>query len=249
LALISAGVTDIGMTRKSNQDSICIDEELKLFVVADGMGGHNGGDIASQLTVEHFPQFVRSLKDQIKDPKDLLKNCVQQVNQKIYTKAQAEPLLKGMGTTMVANYFHSNNLYLSNVGDSRCYLVQNSQLYQLSRDHSFVQELVNQGIYTRDVAKNDKQKNVITRTVGFEPNVDADVFTYKVCKNDVFLICSDGLHGKVSDPDILHLINQFIPDPASATRDDVKSLVQALIDQANMNGGQDNISVIITVAQ
>jgi protein phosphatase len=249
LALISAGVTDIGMTRKTNQDSICVDEELRLYVVADGMGGHNGGDIASQLTVEHFPQFVRQLKEEMKDPKDLLKNCIQQVNQKIYSKSQSDPLLKGMGTTMVANYFQANNLYLSNVGDSRCYLVQNGQLYQLSRDHSFVQELVNQGIYSRDVAKNDKQKNVITRTVGFEPNVDPDIFTYKVCKNDLFLICSDGLHGKVSDSDILHLINQFIPDPANASKDDLKNLVQSLIDQANMNGGQDNISVIITVAQ
>jgi protein phosphatase len=249
MALITAGATDIGLTRKTNQDSIVIDEETKLFVVADGMGGHNGGDIASQLCVEHMPLQIKEKMQLVTEPKTLLDQCINHVNKIIYDKSQAEPILQGMGTTIVCHYFDGPNLFIANVGDSRSYLISNQMLYQLSKDHSFVQECVTQGIYTRDAAKKDKQKNVITRTVGFEPKTEVDVFNYKVCKNDLFLICSDGLHGKVSDPDILHLVNTIIPDPANADKNDLVKLVQALIDQANMNGGQDNISVIATLAK
>lgn len=249
MGLITAGATDIGMTRKTNQDSIAIDDQNKLFIVADGMGGHNGGDIASQISAENFPKILNARKEEIKEPKELIQYCMSAVNKLIFEKAKAEPQLKGMGTTVVAHYFHGTNLYVGNIGDSRSYLINNGMLFQLSRDHSFVQELVTQGIYTREAAKADKQKNVITRTVGFEEEVEADVYTYKICKNDIFLICSDGLSGKVSDRDILYMVNQFIPDPSSATKEDVANLVQGLIDQANMNGGQDNISVIITIAR
>lgn len=247
MGIIYGGGTHVGMKRKTNQDSITLNPELNLFVVADGMGGHNGGDIASQLTVEHMPKLLKDNLD--KDPSELLKLCVKEVNRMIYDKGQADPLLKGMGTTIVAYYYNGPNLYIANVGDSRCYMVNNNKLFQLSRDHSFVQEKINMGIYSREQAKHDKQKNIITRTVGFEPEVDVDVYTYKICKNDMFFICSDGLSGYVSDPDILHIINNNIPDPAKATKADIDKTVQDLIDQANAGGGKDNISVILTIAQ
>lgn len=247
MGIIAAGKTDIGMKRSTNQDSIVLVDDENLFVVADGMGGHNGGDIASQLSVQNFPRILKQNID--RDPKELLGLCVQEVNNLIFKKAEQEPLLKGMGTTIVANYYKGQHIYISNVGDSRCYMVNNKKLFQMTRDHSFVQEKINHGLCTREQAKADKQKNVITRAVGHEPDVEVDVFSYKVSKNDLFLICSDGLHGKVCDADILYLVNKFVPNPGKARPADLDKLAQALIDQANQNGGQDNISVIVSVAQ
>jgi serine/threonine protein phosphatase PrpC len=119
----------------------------------------------------------------------------------------------------------------------------------MTRDHSFVQEKLNMGIYNREQAAHDKQKNVLVRSVGFEPEVLVDVFTYQICKNDLFLICSDGLHGKVSDKDILYIVQKNVPFPSTASKADLEKAVQELIAQANENGGQDNISVILSVAQ
>jgi PPM family protein phosphatase len=247
LAILCSGDTHVGMKRTTNQDSISLNPELNLFIVADGMGGHNGGDIASQLTIEHLPQLFKENLD--KDPKELLKLCVKEVNRMIYDKGQSDPQLKGMGTTIVSKFFKGPNIYVANVGDSRSYLVNNGKLFQLTRDHSFVQEKINMAIYTREQAKFDKQKNIITRTVGFDPEVEVDVYTYKICKNDIFFICSDGLSGYLSDPDILFLINKYIPEPAKATQEDLDQTVQVLIEKANANGGKDNISVIISVAK
>ena len=153
-----------------------------------------------------------------------------------------------MGTTVNAILFRGPHAYLANVGDSRSYLVNNKKLFQLSKDHSLVQEKLNLGIYDREQAAADPQKNVLVRTVGFDSDVEVDVFTYKVCRQDIFLSCSDGLHGKVSDEDILHIINSNIPQPEMATKEIVGRAVEQLIAQANANGGNDNISVIIVVA-
>lgn len=119
----------------------------------------------------------------------------------------------------------------------------------MTRDHSFVQEKLNMGIYTREEAVKDPQKNVLVRSVGFEADLQVDVFHYRICKNDIFLICSDGLHGKVSDGDILHIVQRNISDPSRCQLADVEKAIKELIQQANDNGGQDNISVILAVAQ
>jgi protein phosphatase len=128
-------------------------------------------------------------------------------------------------------------------------LINSKKIYQLSRDHSLVQEKLNYGVYNREQAALDPQKNVLVRTVGFEEDVDVDVFTYKVVKNDIFVLCSDGLHGKVSDEDMLYIINEQIPNPATATEATAKIVVDRLIKLANDNGGQDNITVILVIAQ
>ena len=247
MGILCAGASDIGRKRKTNQDSICLDHAHHFFAVADGMGGHSGGDIASQLSVKVMPEFFA--QNAQLDPQLLMKNMIQEINRAILKKAEEQPELHGMGTTVSAMYFHGQNLIVGNVGDSRVYLVNNNNIFQMTRDHSFVQEKLNMGIYTRDEAVKDPQKNVLVRSVGFEADILVDVFNYRICKNDMFIICSDGLHGKVSDGDILHIIQKNIADPASCSIADVKAAVTDLIKQANDNGGQDNISVILAVAQ
>ena len=247
MGILSAGASDIGRKRKSNQDSICLDHKHHFFAVADGMGGHNGGDIASQLSVKVMPVFMEHNTQT--DPQILMKDMIQEINRTILQKADETPELHGMGTTVSAILFSGPQLVIGNVGDSRVYMINNKHIYQLTRDHSFVQEKLNMGIYTRQEAIKDPQKNVLVRSVGFEADINVDVFNYRICKNDIFLICSDGLHGKVSDRDILHIIHQQMPDPSASTKAQIENAVKELIQQANDNGGQDNISVILAVAQ
>ncbi|MBC7538340.1 MAG: Stp1/IreP family PP2C-type Ser/Thr phosphatase [Bacteriovorax sp.] len=247
MGLIASGNTDIGRKRKTNQDSWYMGLETKLFVVADGMGGHNGGDIASQMAVKVLPEYLE--KNLSMEPVLLLTGSIKESNRTIKNFGETHAELVGMGTTIVSFFFKGQNIYIGNVGDSRAYLINQKRIFQLSRDHSLVQEKLNYGVYNREQAALDPQKNVLVRTVGFEDDVEVDVFVYKVNKNDIFLCCSDGLHGKVSDEDMLYIINKQIPDPASATQEDADKVIQTLIDQANENGGQDNITAILVIAQ
>lgn len=246
MSLIAAGACDIGRVRRTNQDAIYINVEKRIFLVADGMGGHNGGDIASAMAVKYIPEYI--IQNRAKDPIQVCKESVLYANSKIKRMGEENPILKGMGTTISSCYFREKHVFLSNVGDSRSYLINNNKLYQLTRDHSLVQEKLNMGIYNREQAKEDPQKNILIRTVGFEDGIDVDVFTYNVSKNDMFLSCSDGLYGKVSDQDIIYLINKYVPDPARATFESLNQAVQTLVELANANGGNDNISVILVAA-
>jgi serine/threonine protein phosphatase PrpC len=247
MGLIAAGNTDIGKKRKTNQDSYFLNLDKKLFVVADGMGGHNGGDIASQMAIAEFPRYIA--ENQEMEPTPLIIGSIKESNRAIKQFGETHPELVGMGTTIVSFYFRGQNIYIGNVGDSRGYLVSNKKIFQLTRDHSLIQEKLNYGVYGREQAALDPQKNVLVRTVGFEDDVEVDVFVYKVVKNDIFFICSDGLHGKVSDEDMLYIINKMIPDPSVATQDIAEKVVNELIAQANENGGQDNITAILVIAQ
>lgn len=248
MPIISAGDTHIGMKRQSNQDSIFLDSSSHLYCVADGMGGHNGGDIASQMSVELLPKFIKANKNNF-DIETLLDKSIIHVNESLYLHGQKNQELKGMGTTITCITFEDNDIIIANVGDSRAYMVNDKKIYQLTRDHSLVQEKINLGLYGREEARLDNQKNVLIRTVGFEPELEVDVFRHKVTKNDIFILCSDGLHGKVSDEDIIHIVNNHIPHPEAANENSLKLAVQTLIDQANKNGGQDNISVIIALVK
>ncbi len=241
--VLAAGDSHIGMKRKTNQDSICLLPQYDLYVVADGMGGHNGGDIASQMSVKIFPEYFQE-NNEVPNSKKL-GEAIKFINRSIYKFGQENEALKGMGTTVTALCFEENQVIIGNVGDSRTYMIHNKQLFQMTRDHSLVQEKLNLGIYDREGAKADPQKNVLTRTVGFEPEIDVDIYKHKIQPNTLFLLCSDGLHGKVNDEDILEIINKEIPDHNAPTQAQIQSAVQKLISQANINGGQDNISVII----
>lgn len=247
MGLLSSGLSDIGMKRKTNQDSLHLNKEYNIFMVADGMGGHNGGDMASALAAKIIPEYI--VHHYADDPYQTMIGAYKGANQKIYQKSQENENLKGMGTTIVSLYFRRDTLFIGNVGDSRAYLINRNKLYQLTKDHSLIQEKLNLGIYNRQKAADDPMKNVLVRTVGYDPDVEVDVYTYKVSHYDVFLICSDGLHGKVSDSDIVYIVNKCIPDPSKATEADLNEAVKMLVKQANENGGQDNISVIIVLAQ
>lgn len=247
MGLIASCSTDIGRKRKTNQDSFYMGLKTKLFMVADGMGGHNGGDIASQMAIKILPEYIENNLDM--EPVLLLTGAIKESNRCIKNFGEKNAELVGMGTTIVCFFFKGQNLFIGNVGDSRGYLINQKRIYQLTRDHSLVQEKLNFGIYGREQAALDPQKNVLVRTVGFEDDVEVDVFVYKVNKNDIFLCCSDGLHGKVSDEDIVYLINKYIPEPGNATQAEADKVIQALINLANENGGQDNITAILVIAQ
>jgi protein phosphatase len=237
------------MKRKTNQDSIGLSDELRFYVVADGMGGHNGGDIASQMSVKLLPDFIKANQNKFQEKDELLAQAVAYVNDAIYSHGQENEDLEGMGTTISAVLFDDKELCVANVGDSRVYIIKEMKLFQMTRDNSLVQERLNAGFYDREGARNDPQKNVLIRTVGFEQGIKADIYKYKVCKNDLFLICSDGLHGKVADQDLMFILNKNIPDQRNISKDQLDHCVKELIQLANHNGGQDNISVIIALAK
>lgn len=224
-----------------------MDHDHNFFSVADGMGGHNGGDIASQLAVKVMPEFYSHHADL--EPQLLMKNTILEINRAIFDKASEQAELQGMGTTLSAILFSGPNLIIGNVGDSRVYMINNHNIYQMTRDHTWVQHKLNNAFYTREDAVKDPQRNALTIAVGIDLDLTPDVFNYRICKNDMFLICSDGLHGKVSDADILHIVERNIFDPSLSNMVQVEKAVRELIQQANDNGGNDNISVILAVAQ
>ena len=246
MALLASGLTDIGQKRKSNQDAIYLDTEERYFIVADGMGGHNAGDICSKMAIELAPEYIR--RHPTGDPSLLSREAIEFAHRHIRERAQADEKLAGMGTTFNGLLFRGSTLYLSNVGDSRCYLINQGSIYQLSRDHSLIQEKINLGLYCRKQAKADTQRSVITRTVGFSESVEVDVYSYKVSRYDMFLSCSDGLHGLVSDADILHIVNANIPKPERTNQVEMDKCIKALVDRANEAGGSDNISALIVTA-
>ncbi|MFP5519317.1 MAG: Stp1/IreP family PP2C-type Ser/Thr phosphatase [Bdellovibrionia bacterium] len=229
-------VTDKGLWRESNQDSCLINKELGLFIVADGMGGHSGGEVASSLAVETLEKFFldQDLKQQ--DPRDLLSQGYQVSSRKIYDMAANErPELAGMGTTMVAAYLRGNTLYIANVGDSRCYLFHEPYLWQVTEDHSLINEQLRAGLITEDQIKTMAGRNVITRSVGYERDVLPDIIEREVQPGETYLFCSDGLSGMVVDNKINEILMQNSPAKAA----------QQCVDAALANGGDDNVTVLI----
>jgi len=247
--LLCSGQSDKGLVRKSNQDSILINSSQKCFVVADGMGGHRGGDIASQLTIQVLADHLDKMPLKTPNKITLIKEIIQDANRIIFEKSQTVEHLKGMGTTIVALMIEKSKAYIANVGDSRAYLINNEQIYQLTRDHSLVQEKIHLGISNREEAAKDRMKNILVRTLGYEEVVHVDIFEYSISKNDIFLICSDGLYGKIYDDEILAIVNKNIPKPDDATLENLDKTIQELIDTANKYGGNDNISIIMALAQ
>jgi serine/threonine protein phosphatase PrpC len=238
--------TDIGRKRSQNQDSGISIPELGLFIVADGMGGHRGGETASTTAVETISQCIRK-STQLKNwntekslhEKSLIE-AFHNANQAIYDRSVKEPALQGMGTTTIALLFKDHNLMIGHVGDSRCYFFRPQAIWQATRDHSLVQEKLRAGLITRKDVKTDRMKNVITRSVGFEEKVNVDIYHMEVQSGDTFLLCSDGLSGLVEDLDILKIVQKDL-----FTENDPQKTVVDLIDAANANGGDDNITSII----
>ena len=229
--------TDVGQKRKMNQDYVFVSKDPvgnlpNLFVVADGMGGHNAGDFASSHAVQILVDEIR--KDADFNPIKVLRHAIETANMEILERAQQDEALKGMGTTMVVATIVGHYAYVANVGDSRLYLIQ-GQIRQVTRDHSLVQEMVRMGELKPEEARNHPDKNIITRAVGTAETVKVDFFDIRLEPGNQLLMCSDGLSNMVSDEEIFEIIEE----------DDGKDKAQELIDKANANGGKDNIAVIV----
>lgn len=233
--------TDIGRKRSQNQDSIASEPELGLFVVADGMGGHKGGETASSMVVEIVPNLVReALKDPNWDPRRVITDAITTASNAIYKRSSEDQRLRGMGTTTTAILFKGSRLVIGHVGDSRCYFLTSEGIWQATRDHSLVQEKLRAGLITREEVKTDSMKNVITRSVGFEPNIAVEIYEMEVREGDTFLLCSDGLSGQIDDPEIMGMVRKDLIE-----KKDVTAAVRDLIQLANEHGGDDNISTIL----
>ncbi len=232
-------VTNIGRKRKMNQDYVYSSEQPigrlpNLFLVADGMGGHNAGEYASKVTVETIVENIGDSPET--DAVRIFDEAIQSANARIRKLAPASPLLEGMGTTVVAATCQGESLCVANVGDSRLYVVNCHEIRQITRDHSWVEEMVLRGGIVREEARNHPDKNIITRAVGAEDTVQADFFTVHLQEGDTILMCTDGLTNMLEDEEILMILD--------GARDIVEK-AQALVDAANENGGKDNISVIL----
>jgi len=248
MTLHAFGLTDVGRKRKHNEDAYLVDAERGLFVVADGMGGHAAGEVASRITVESMQEFIAASDD----PTDSswpfgygnrsasggnrLTAAVEKANEKVMRAVANRPELKGMGTTVVAALIEAERATLVHVGDSRAYLFRDGDLKRLTDDHSWVQEQVNAGILSEDEAKTHPLKNVVTRALGGSPHVSVDLIEVPLRPGDRFLLCSDGLTGMVTDEEILEFF-QTEPPPESAVR--------RLVELANERGGVDNITSIV----
>jgi len=244
--LVSYGATDVGRKRDHNEDSYLIDEEIGLFVVCDGMGGHAGGGTASRIAVETIDKTLRAARDSARNPfsrsapladspvPDAVREAVEQACLAIFKAAQDDARLQGMGTTCSALVIHSGNAYVGHVGDSRVYLVRGDLIQQISEDHSLVNEQIKAGMITADEARNSRFKNIITRSVGFEEEVAVDVMGLALEPDDTFIICCDGLSNLVDDRTIRDAVRTLPIDQVPGK----------LVELANEAGGDDNITVI-----
>ena len=231
--------TDVGQKRKMNQDYVFVSKDPvgnlpNLFVVADGMGGHNAGDFASSHAVQILVDEIR--KDADFNPIKVLRHAIETANMEILERAQQDEALKGMGTTMVVATIVGHYAHVANVGDSRLYLIQ-GQIRQVTRDHSLVQEMVRMGELKPEEARNHPDKNIITRALGAERTVDIDFFDLKMEPDSTILMCSDGLSNMVEDSKI----EEIILDKT----EELPRKGEELLEEANRNGGKDNIAVIL----
>jgi serine/threonine protein phosphatase PrpC len=233
--------TDVGRVREHNEDSVAItdptDAALKrkgrLFIVADGMGGYQAGEVASQIAAETVQREYYA--DPSDDPVKRLQNAVQKANNAVYDSAHSDRARAGMGTTIVAMAIVGRKAYLASVGDSRAYIVHQSDLVQITQDHSLVGEQVRAGLLTKEQARTHPQRNVITRALGSQPSVQVDTFEGNLSEGDVMMMCTDGLTGHVPEEHIRTALDQLPPEQA----------VRQLIELANQGGGTDNISTIV----
>ncbi len=244
------GLTDIGLKRTTNQDAYYLDNEAQLFIVADGMGGHKSGDLASKLALSSICEYLdRAHESADKDSElteaekieweeQLCCEALEYANRKIYEKAREAVEYNGMGTTLVLLRILYGHAVIAHVGDSRIYRIQDEVMEQLTKDHSRVQELIDQDKISVEEAERYPLKNVITRALGGAENVKVDTASFPLGKNDVFLLCTDGLSGVLSDQEILELVSANPGDPEEGCR----RLVQRTLDQ----GAPDNVTVIIS---
>ncbi|MEF9990905.1 MAG: Stp1/IreP family PP2C-type Ser/Thr phosphatase [Romboutsia sp.] len=246
--MVYSYASHVGKVRKNNED-YCRGEVIQndnletvsIFAIADGMGGHNKGEVASELAVENIICFLKENLLQSKSIKidyvdDIIKQAYNSVNSIIHKKSISEVEFQGMGTTLTIAIIYKDNLYVANVGDSRCYILQNDEFKKITTDHSIVEELVKANIITESEAKTHPRRNHITRAIGTDEMVIVDIFKYKLNINDMILLATDGLTGCVEDEDIKSVVQKD---------EDLEILSNELINMANETSGKDNVSVIL----
>ena len=245
----SFGFSDVGKTHEHNEDCYLRNDKEGLFVIADGMGGHASGEMASQIAVQSVEEFVTRSRSESVDffgeshsdlsiEQNRLLAATREANRKIREEADKNPTKKGMGTTLIGVILEAKHLAVVNVGDSRLYRVRNGDLKQVTKDHTLVAEQQKLGRLTKDEARKHPQRHILTNALGISESPKIDLFRTKVIPNDLYLICSDGLNDMLDDEEILNIIHS-IKD---------KSLFKiglSLVLQANLAGGQDNITVIL----
>jgi protein phosphatase len=233
---------DPGRARSNNEDSVTTDDAVALAVLADGMGGYNAGEVASNMATSFIKselgRWLREASSQASDAevRRAMDICVDNANRAIFNAANTNPQYAGMGTTLVLAVFRDNRVLLGHVGDSRCYRLRQGKLQQITRDHSLLQEQIDAGLITPEQAAFSANKNLVTRAVGVEDTVLLETHQHDVLDGDLFLMCSDGLSDMLDDEGILQVLQQH---------DSLESRTRALIDAANDAGGRDNISVIL----
>jgi protein phosphatase len=241
-------LTDVGLQRDHNEDAIASDDTMGFVVLADGMGGYKAGEVASEIAVlsitaelteslanRHLGKFDTTLGKQ--PEAQLILDAVKSANEVIYSVSQTQPKCAGMGTTLVVSVFTNNKLLVGHIGDSRMYRLRDQILSPITEDHSLLQEQIIAGLITEEQAKYSANKNLVTRALGVNPEVDLELNEYDVEVGDIYLVCSDGLTDLVDDEVIQTAINQYMPDMNVAAK--------RLVQMANENGGKDNVSVIL----
>jgi protein phosphatase len=239
--LVMTGKTDTGMVREHNEDSFVILPENGLAILADGMGGHLAGEVASAMAVDQVSQFLlRAFKQRstaaTRDA-ELLAEAIQSANAAIHEASISRPEQAGMGTTIVATVFHDRHLTVAHVGDSRLYRYRRGLLSQVTEDHSMVQELLRRGLISPEEARTSANRNLVTRALGVDPIVDVEVAEQPVEPGDVYLLCSDGLNDVLTDDEIAALL--------AAHEHDLDAAAHDMIQQVNARGGPDNVSIVL----
>lgn len=240
--MIIGAVSDIGLRRDNNQDCMFTSSEDKmpLFIVADGMGGHQAGDIASTMAVNGIIDYFNEKQEFLNSEdniKQIIKEAISNVNEMIYKKSLEIPEFAGMGTTVTLAYIYNSNIYIGHVGDSRAYIIRNKTITQLTEDHSLMNELIKCGTITPDEALTHPQRNMITRAAGTSYSIKMDYFTVNYEYDDVLILCSDGLTNMVDESLILEEI-------LNSKDNDMNRALSNLVNKAKENGGKDNITVI-----
>lgn len=233
--------SDIGRERKTNEDFYYVsksEDKIRLFILADGMGGYNAGEVASRMAVESAKDYIHKHFAKNKDSKEkleaLLKDAIEYANSVVYKKAQSKEDLRGMGTTLDVCLIYNSRIYIGHVGDSRVYRIRKEFMRRLTKDHSYVQTLVDDGTITKEEAYSHPKKNMLTKALGCVQTVEPDVYTKTFIKDDIILMCSDGLTNMIREENIYGIIKQ-----------DKENAIENLVKQANDNGGLDNITVVI----
>lgn len=239
--MIAAGRSDIGLKRDTNQDFYFVskDSTLPLYILADGMGGEKGGEIASRLAIETSREIFENNRFKLQDEKtikEIIREAIERSNTKIHKKSLKDKNLEGMGTTLLIVYISKDRLYIGHVGDSRLYYITAESIEQLTEDHSLVNALVKSGQLSLEEAKKHPQKNMITRAVGAAAIVESDILSYDYIKKDKILLCSDGLSNMLEDKKIYNIMN---------SSENIDEICDNLISEALKLGGNDNITTVV----